>query len=119
MRRGLRVLLLWAVLLLVLMIGGAAVAEQTPSCTITVQPGESIQAAIDAAPEGAVICLPAGEWQAELRISKSLTLRGAGAERTTIRGKSLDGPVSQPGSGRGPDGSWSEGRKGRLWDHRQ
>ena len=95
MRRGLRVLLLWALVLWVLMIGGAAVAEQTPSCTITVQPGESIQAAIDAAPEGAVICLPAGEWQAELRISKSLTLRGAGAPRTTIRGKSLDGPVVQ------------------------
>ena len=56
-------------------------------CTITVQPGESIQEAIDAAPEGAVICLVEGEWMENLKITKSLTLRGAGAERSVIRAK--------------------------------
>ncbi len=53
-------------------------------CTITVQPGESIQAAIDVAPEGAVICLAEGEWEENLVIEKSLTLRGQGAEQTVI-----------------------------------
>jgi parallel beta-helix repeat protein len=60
---------------------------------ITVQPGASIQTAINSAPEGAVICLPEGEWTEYVTIEKSITLRGAGANKTTIRGKSLDGPV--------------------------
>jgi hypothetical protein len=66
-----------------LVIAGLCVdAEQTPSCTIFVQPGQSIQAAINDAPEGAVICLADGGWVERLTIEKSLTLRGASA--TTI-----------------------------------
>ncbi len=53
-------------------------------CTITVQPGESIQKAIDAAAEGAVICLTAGTWEDSVKITKSLTLRGAGWEKTKL-----------------------------------
>jgi hypothetical protein len=33
------------------------------NCTVTVQPGESIQKAIDAAQEGAIICLTEGIWE--------------------------------------------------------
>jgi parallel beta-helix repeat protein len=54
---------------------------------VTVRPGESIQAAIDQAPAGAVICLAEGEWRENITIEKALTLRGQGAERTVIRGK--------------------------------
>jgi len=55
-------------------------AEDRPGCTITVQPGESIQAAIDAASPGDVICLSPGEWEENLVIEKSLTLRAAEIE---------------------------------------
>lgn len=59
-------------------------------CTITVQWGESIQAAIDAAPEGSVICLGEGQWVEPLRITKSLTVRGAGAGKTILRANPRD-----------------------------
>jgi pectin methylesterase-like acyl-CoA thioesterase len=76
MRRGL-ILFLWTTAILAVLAGGSvAFAEQTPSCQVFVQPGESIQAAIDAALEGAVICLAAGEWQEDIAITKSLTLMG-------------------------------------------
>ena len=69
-----------------LMLSFAVFGQQTPSCTIFVQPGQSIQAAIDKAPEGAVICLPAGTWNENITIEKTLTLRGKGPERTVIDG---------------------------------
>lgn len=56
---------------------------------ITVQPGESIQAAVDSAPEGAVICLAPGTWQEDLAIAKSLTLRGSGVDKTRIKGREV------------------------------
>jgi pectin methylesterase-like acyl-CoA thioesterase len=64
---------------------GASVLAQEP-CTISVQPWKSIQRAIDAAPEGAVICLTEGERKEGLEISKSLTLRGLGPERSVVWG---------------------------------
>ncbi len=70
------------VVVLLFLAGLGALAEE---CTITVRPGESIQATIDAAPEGAVICLAVGEWEEHLTIAKTLTVRGAGNE-TVIRG---------------------------------
>jgi len=51
--------------------------DQQPPCTITLAPGQSIQAAIDKAPNGAVICLEPGEWEENLVIEKSITLRAA------------------------------------------
>ncbi len=53
-------------------------------CAVTVRPGESIQAAIDAAEEGAVICLSRGTWNESIVIDKSLTLVGRGVGTTTI-----------------------------------
>jgi hypothetical protein len=55
------------------------------NCTVTVQPGESIQKAIDAAQEGAIICLTEGIWEeGDIRIKKGITLRGAGWEKTKL-----------------------------------
>lgn len=77
--------------------GVVALAQEPP--TIAVQPGESIQAAINAAPAGAVIVLGAGEWQEALTIDKSLTLRGAGADKTTLRGRGSDRAVVAANNG--------------------
>lgn len=65
---------------------GALGAEpDTPACTVSVGPDQSIQAAIDAAPEGAVICLE-GIWQESLTITKDLTLRAAVVDGASING---------------------------------
>jgi len=70
-------------------------------CTVIVQPGQSIQKAIDSVPEGAVICLAEGTWEEGIDIIKGLTLRGAGLEKTKLVSKagiyissSLKGAVS-------------------------
>jgi hypothetical protein len=45
-----------------------------------------IQEAIDAAPEGSIILIGAGEYQEDLVIAKSLTLWGSGPTQTIIKG---------------------------------
>ena len=62
-------------------------------CTISVRAGESIQAVLDSAPPGAVICLPAGTWTESLRVTKPVTLQGAGPRRTRVVGAQLGQPV--------------------------
>lgn len=62
-------------------------------CMVTVRPGESIQAAIDAAAAGDVICLARGEWTESLVIDKSLTLVGRGIDRTVISPAQYNLPV--------------------------
>lgn len=90
-------------LALVLVISVAGVAQDTSECTIWVQPGESIQKAIDEAPEWAVICLAPGEYQENIRIEKSLTLVGTGEhpDEVRLRGVELVKPLvsvhGQPG----------------------
>ncbi|MEW5825763.1 MAG: right-handed parallel beta-helix repeat-containing protein [Candidatus Bipolaricaulota bacterium] len=59
---------------------------------INVEPGESIQEAIDAAPEGGVVYLGEGCWVENLDVDKSLTLVGV-AGNTTIQGAEEDVPV--------------------------
>jgi hypothetical protein len=53
-----------AAVVLLVAVGIGSLAQQPYA--ITVQPGESIQAAINAAPAGAVITLASGEWQEAL-----------------------------------------------------
>jgi len=83
---------MWVAVLAFVTTGGLAMAEDQPGCTVTVQPGESIQAAIDAASSGDVICLAEGEWEEHLSIEKSITLRGA-EDGVTIRGYEANVPV--------------------------
>jgi parallel beta-helix repeat protein len=82
-----------SVLVGVLVVAAGALAEEARECTVTVQPGQSIQAAIAGAQEGAVICLGEGSWQENLKIEKSLTLRGQGAQKTVIDGIQEGYPV--------------------------
>lgn len=53
-------------------------AQDQPECTVTLQPSESIQQAIDQAAEGDVVCLTGAAWEENLTISNSLTLQGIG-----------------------------------------
>ncbi len=71
------------------------------SGTITVQPGDSIQEAIDAAPEGAVIYLAEGHWEEHIAIEKNLGLRGSGSSMTAISGHAEDTPVIAVRAGEG------------------
>ena len=61
--------------------------EPAPQDAVTLTPGANIQQAIDGAAPGATIVLAAGvhELPATLQIAKSVTLRGEGAELTTLR----------------------------------
>jgi parallel beta-helix repeat protein len=68
-------------------------AQDQPECTITVQAGESIQAGIDQAADGDVICLDAGTWQENIRITKSITVQGMGAEQTVLQDSQAGYPV--------------------------
>lgn len=52
-----------------------------------------VQALIDAAPAGAVVELPPGELAGEVIIRRAITLRGAGAGRTVLRGKAQEATV--------------------------
>ena len=92
-RRMLRAMTVVIVVLVGIVSLSGLLAGETPECTITVQPGESIQAAIDRAPEGAVICLPAGMWEESIKVERSITLRGSGAEETIIDGVRAGYPV--------------------------
>ena len=77
---------------------GEGSLAQAQECTVTLRPGESIQAAIDQAQAGAVICLQAGTWKENIRIAKSLTLRGVGQDGqgrwlTWVKGAQSGKPV--------------------------
>jgi parallel beta-helix repeat protein len=82
-----------ALVLLTLAVGNRGqVGLAQADCTVTVEPGQSIQEAINKAPAGAVICLTAGTWEENIVIEKSLTLRGE-KEKTVIDGVHENYPV--------------------------
>ncbi len=88
MKTGKMVVLLAA---LVLFFG----AWSAPAATIIVNPGDSIQVAIDAAPNGSTIKIKAGTYTGEITIGyrSRLKLIGAGAGKTIIDGSSGAGDV--------------------------
>ncbi len=73
--------------------GGALPGMAQEAVCLWVEPGKSIQAAIDVAPPGSTVCLPDGLWVENIRIAKPLTLRGRGAEHSVIQAKSPVAPI--------------------------
>lgn len=78
----------YAVLSIAVVMGGVFMYTSRPvsAADRTVNPGESIQAAINAAAAGDTIIVNAGTYDETLSVTKPLTLRGAGA--VTVRTKS-------------------------------
>ena len=75
-----------ALMLLLLVLGFTCYAQQT----LTVPDDyPTIQAAIDAASEGAIIRISEGTWRENLKIDKSLTLHGLGVNSTLIEGREI------------------------------
>jgi hypothetical protein len=56
------------------------------NCVVTVQPGQSIQQAINTVSEGALVCVASGTFTENITITKSLSLRGAGSAQTILQG---------------------------------
>jgi hypothetical protein len=61
------------------------IAASNDAHEIHVTAGEAIQKAIDSAPAGAVIRIDAGTFDEHLRITKAVTIVGAGWEKTTLK----------------------------------
>ena len=61
-------------------------AAPTPCISVGSSCFATVQAAVDAAPAGAVVSVPAGTFPGGIVIAKSLTLRGASASKTTLSG---------------------------------
>lgn len=70
-------------------------AYSAPAATIIVNPGDSIQNAINAAPDGSTIKIKAGTYTEEITINgrSRLKLIGAGAGKTIINGAGGSGSV--------------------------
>jgi nitrous oxidase accessory protein NosD len=59
---------------------------EAQNCVVTVQPGQSIQQAINTVSEGALVCVASGTFTENITITKSLSLRGAGSAQTILQG---------------------------------
>ncbi|MGI8776206.1 MAG: right-handed parallel beta-helix repeat-containing protein [Acidimicrobiales bacterium] len=87
------------------LVAGAFVAQAAPAgaATFTVRPGQSIQAAIDAAPPGSTIVVKPGTYRENLTIEKNnITLQGTPGQTILKPPANPVGRCVQPGPPGGP-----------------
>lgn len=103
MRQARKTLALGVVLLALLLVG-AAEAPSSSWCTITVSTSDSLRDAVDTLPPGSIICLRPGAYEAGFEIKRDLTLRGSGSAGAVvlIAPKEADQPVLSAYSYGGP-----------------
>jgi len=101
-----------------LLVFGVVCALLTPAlalpaaaaASVIVQPGESIQAAIDAASSGTIIVVQPGTYQENLLIAKDgISLRGSGAGRTILEPPASPQPFCGAGDPSSPAGGGAIG----------
>jgi hypothetical protein len=68
---------------------GITVTINPSQLVMTVPQGGSIQATIDAAPDGALVIVPAGTYRENVVLDRSIQLQGNGAGSTTINATNL------------------------------
>lgn len=81
-------------------VGGPSVAREVarPAGCTTVRAGRALQVAIDAAPEGAALCLAAGDHWGPIRVTRRVTLWGPRDARVRSRGVGTTVEVKADGS---------------------
>ena len=81
---------LWGILcLLSMLLSGVELSANAASAGITVNPSESIQAAINDATSGDTILVLAGTYHESLEVNKSISLIGEGRDQTFIDGQNI------------------------------
>jgi nitrous oxidase accessory protein NosD len=77
---------LFRIVALLALLAVAPSSIEAQNCVVTVQPGQSIQQAINTVSEGALVCVASGTFTENITITKSLSLRGAGSAQTILQG---------------------------------
>lgn len=93
---GLRSFVVFFVILFTLFVSVAfqVSADHDGQCTKLIGPSQSIQETISEVQTGSTICLEEGTWKEQIKIKKSVTLRGSG-EETKIHPEHYDSGISE------------------------
>ncbi len=66
-------------------VSGGAIQNVTANCTVTVNPGQSIQSAVNVASSGAVICIAPGTYTGRITVNNpGITIKGQSRRTATI-----------------------------------
>ncbi len=88
-QRGWQALLACGALIAGVLAPGSSLSLSGEDCDVRLRPGTDLQAVVESAAPGSVLCLLPGEWRVNLVLRKPLTLRGLGEDREAVRLKGI------------------------------